>query len=138
MYVNHLTWWNVLFTNLWIKDVFPVRESPTTTTVHFTSLAIFIFVILYCPHTRIHYEASSSMNCFINMSKKFPPTTKSRVVATHSTRECMHAHKFFWCRGKFFMPSHIFHKIERMYRLNLPLTSRNHFSWRTNLPLTWD
>ena len=41
-----LTCWNVLLTNLWMSEVLPTRLSPATTTVHWVSLANFMFVIL--------------------------------------------------------------------------------------------
>ena len=42
---NILTCLKVLLTNRLISDVLPTLESPTTTTLQVTSLAIFLFVI---------------------------------------------------------------------------------------------
>ena len=45
--VNNLTGWKFLLTNLCSKALLPVRLSPTTTTVHFVSLAILMFVMMF-------------------------------------------------------------------------------------------
>lgn len=56
-----LTCWNALLTNLWMSEVLPTRLSPATTTVHWVSLANFMFVIL---------TFFSTQNLFLKLGKK--------------------------------------------------------------------
>ena len=117
---NHLTWSNVLLTNLLIKDVFPVRLSPTTTTVHLTSLAIFIFVVFHTPYVfkiLFHKYVKNFTISKITMRLKLIPEKSCFVLVS-----------LFYTQASFL-------KVKDCIYTSHPLTSRNHFSWRTNFSL---